>query len=59
MSEEGKLAVVRAGADWELLAVNVLDDGTKSTPAIADGKIYVRTYSALYAFGLPTVESRE
>ncbi|HXV61084.1 MAG TPA: PQQ-binding-like beta-propeller repeat protein [Vicinamibacteria bacterium] len=50
VSEEGNVAVVRAGGDWELLAVNRLDDGTKATPAIADGKLYIRTYSALYSF---------
>jgi outer membrane protein assembly factor BamB len=50
VSEEGKVAVVRAGEDWELLAVNGLDQGTKSTPAIADGSLYVRTYDALYCF---------
>jgi outer membrane protein assembly factor BamB len=53
ISEEGKLAVVRAGADWELLAVNALDDGSKSTPAIVADAIYVRTYSALYCFRQP------
>src|SRR5262245_50015830 len=53
ISEEGKLAVVRAGADWELLAVNALDDGSKSTPAIVGDAIYVRTYSALYCFRQP------
>jgi outer membrane protein assembly factor BamB len=53
VSEEGKVAVVRAGAVWELLAVNALDDGTKATPAIADGTMYLRTYSALYAFRAP------
>jgi outer membrane protein assembly factor BamB len=50
ISEEGKAAVIRAGAQWELLAVNNLDDGCKSTPAIAGGSIYIRTYSALYCF---------
>jgi hypothetical protein len=32
------------------MAVNALDEGTKATPAIADGKLYVRTYGALYCF---------
>jgi len=55
VSEEGKVAVIRAGAEWELLAVNALDDGTKATPAITDGTLYVRTYSALYCFQRKTV----
>jgi len=50
VSEEGKVAVIQAGRSWELLGVNALDDGTKSTPAIVDGSLYVRTYSALYCF---------
>ena len=37
-------------AQWEQLAVNAMGDGSKSTPAIVDGKLYVRTYSALYCF---------
>ncbi len=50
VSEEGKVAVVRAGRWWELLSINSLDDGTKATPAIFDGSLYLRTYSALYCF---------
>ncbi len=50
VSEEGNLAVIQAGAQWELLAVNPMGDGSKFTPAIVDGKLYVRTYSALYCF---------
>jgi outer membrane protein assembly factor BamB len=50
VSEEGKAAVIKAGAQWELLRVNDMKDGCKATPAIVDGKIYVRTYGALYCF---------
>lgn len=50
VSEEGKVAVIRAGGSWDLLGVNALDDGAKATPAIVDGSLYVRTYSALYCF---------
>ena len=50
VSEEGKVAVIRAGAQWELLGVNDLGDGSRSTPAIAGGKMYMRTFSALYCF---------
>jgi hypothetical protein len=34
-----------------VLAANKLDSGILATPAIVDGKIYVRTESYLYAFG--------
>jgi len=50
ISEDGKAAVIQAGAQWELLQVNDLADGCKATPAIADGKLYVRTYNTLYCF---------
>jgi outer membrane protein assembly factor BamB len=50
VSEEGKVAVIQAGAEWEQIALNTMDDGSKSTPAIVDGRIYLRTYSALYCF---------
>ena len=50
ISEEGKASVIQAGGQWEVLAVNDLGDGCRGTPAIADGKMYVRTYGALYCF---------
>ena len=53
ISEEGHLSVVRAGAQWETLAVNKMGEGSKSTPAIVDEKLYVRTYDALFAFASP------
>lgn len=50
VSEEGNAAVVRAGARWELLAVNPLEEGAKATPAIAGGRLYVRAGATLYCF---------
>lgn len=52
-SEEGKVAVVKAGREWEILAMNELDEPCFATPALVDGQIYLRTGSALYRFGLP------
>ncbi|MGH9769551.1 MAG: PQQ-binding-like beta-propeller repeat protein [Blastocatellia bacterium] len=51
ISEEGKVTVLRAGGDWEVLATNVMDDICHATPAIAGGKIYLRTRNTLYCFG--------
>jgi outer membrane protein assembly factor BamB len=51
ISQDGTVSVVDAKAEWEILAVNGLDDQVYATPAIADGRIYVRTRGALYAFG--------
>jgi hypothetical protein len=45
------VSVVKAGAQWETLAVNDLDDECYATPAIDGGRLYIRTRSALYCFG--------
>jgi outer membrane protein assembly factor BamB len=53
-SEEGKVVVLRAAPQWEILAVNSLDEDTFATPAIVDDCLYVRTRAALYCFGQQT-----
>jgi outer membrane protein assembly factor BamB len=50
INEEGKAAVLKAGANWEVLKVNDLGEECYATPAIVDGKIFLRTNSALYCF---------
>ena len=42
--------MLRAAPEWEILAVNSLDEDTFATPAILDGRVYVRTRVALYCF---------
>lgn len=49
----GKIAVLRAGAEWSVLQVNDLQEEIWATPAIASGRLYVRTQNALYCFALP------
>jgi outer membrane protein assembly factor BamB len=51
IGEAGAVSVLKAAGEWEVLAVNELDDEVFATPAIADGHIYIRTRSALYCFG--------
>jgi outer membrane protein assembly factor BamB len=51
LSQSCKLGVLKAGAEWSVLAVNDLNDDCWATPAIADGRLYVRTQSAMYCFG--------
>jgi outer membrane protein assembly factor BamB len=51
ISETGKLVVLEAGAGWEVLAVNDFAEPAYATPAIADGRLYIRTASTLYAIG--------
>ena len=51
IGEGGAVSVLKAAGEWEILKVNQLDDECFATPAIADGRIYIRTRSALYCFG--------
>jgi outer membrane protein assembly factor BamB len=51
LSQGGRLSVLKAGPSWEVLAVNDMEDECFATPAIAEGRIYVRTRSTLYSFG--------
>ena len=50
---QGRLSVVRAGRDWEVLGSSDFEEDTYATPAIAGGRIYLRTAGHLYCFGLP------
>jgi outer membrane protein assembly factor BamB len=50
-NEPGKVAVLKAGQQWDVLAVNDLGEECYATPAIADGRIFVRTRNAMYSFG--------
>jgi outer membrane protein assembly factor BamB len=50
-SEEGKVTVMRARADWEVEQINDLEEGCYATPALSEGSIYLRTNDALYRFG--------
>ncbi|MEO6221970.1 MAG: PQQ-binding-like beta-propeller repeat protein [Vicinamibacterales bacterium] len=51
LSQEGKIAVLKAGPQWEVLAVNDLGDEITATPALSNGRLYVRTRDAVYCFG--------
>ncbi|MEO8026958.1 MAG: PQQ-binding-like beta-propeller repeat protein [Bryobacteraceae bacterium] len=50
-SQSGKLSVIQAIGEWEILAVNDLKEEIWSTPAIDKNQIIVRTQTALYCFG--------
>jgi len=51
VNKDGKVSVIRAGAKWEMLSSGDLDEQVIATPAIAGGRIYVRTEGTLYCFG--------
>jgi outer membrane protein assembly factor BamB len=49
-NQNGKLTVVKAGAEWEILSTSDLEEDCYATPAIVDGRIYVRTSRHMYCF---------
>lgn len=50
-SEEGDVHVVKAGAEYELLATNAVGDVIMATPAVSRGLLLLRTLHHVYAFG--------
>jgi outer membrane protein assembly factor BamB len=50
-NEDGVTTVLKAGDKFEVLAANDMGDYTLSSPAISDGRIYLRTTKFLYAIG--------
>jgi outer membrane protein assembly factor BamB len=50
-SQDGTVSVVRAAGDWEVLAVNALGEEVFATPAIAGGRLFIRTTQALHCYG--------
>jgi outer membrane protein assembly factor BamB len=48
---DGKITVLKAAAQWEVLGTNDIGEEIHSTPALSGGRIYVRTRGALYCFG--------
>ena len=49
-SEEGDIYVVKAGPAYELLATNRMEAPVLATPAISEGRLFVRTPAHLMAF---------
>ena len=47
----GEVVVTKAAPSYELLAVNPLGEKSHATPAIAGGRMYLRTYSHLISIG--------
>lgn len=50
-NEEGVCSVIRAADTFELVAANRLPEGMRASPSAADGMLYLRTFSTLYAIG--------
>jgi outer membrane protein assembly factor BamB len=51
ITRKGEVVVIKAAPTYELLAVNPLGEESYATPAVAGGKMYLRTYSHLISIG--------
>jgi outer membrane protein assembly factor BamB len=51
LSADGDLTVVTAAGKWSIIASAKFDEETHATPALVDGRIYLRTAGHLYCFG--------
>lgn len=51
VSASGKVTVLKADAQWEILSTGDLGEEVWATPAIAGNNLFIRTRSALYSFG--------
>lgn len=52
-TEHGKVVVIRAAGEWEILAINDFEADIFATPAISEGRLYIRAGNILYAIGSP------
>ena len=50
-SMTGKVSVLSAEGEWEVLAVNDFGERIEATPAVGSNKLYIRTEKALYCVG--------
>jgi outer membrane protein assembly factor BamB len=51
VNQEGKVTVLKAGADWQILSTGDLGEEVIATPAIADSHIFFRADGTLFCFG--------
>jgi len=51
LSTDGKAIVLEASKQYRLIARNRIGEGSHSTPAVADGVMYLRTFSHLISIG--------
>ena len=50
-SEDGDTFMVKAGPQHQIIGTNSIGEAVYASPAIADGRIYLRTAGHLYCFG--------
>jgi outer membrane protein assembly factor BamB len=50
VNHEGVVTILRAAGEYDVISKAELNEIAFATPAIADGRVYVRTASKLYCF---------
>ena len=50
-ARNGIITVTKAGPEFEIVSQNKMEESISSSPAIANGRIYIRTFDALYCVG--------
>lgn len=58
-ARDGVVSVVQAGKEFKLLATNELGDDISSSPAVSQGRIYLRSFEFLWAIGKASPLSAE
>ncbi|MEO7654010.1 MAG: PQQ-binding-like beta-propeller repeat protein [Bryobacteraceae bacterium] len=51
VSQAGMVSTLTAEGEWEVLATSDMGEDCFATPALVEGRMYLRTATALYAFG--------
>jgi outer membrane protein assembly factor BamB len=50
-ARKGVVTVFKAGREFEQVAVNEIGEAVSASPAISNGRIYLRSFDALWAIG--------
>ena len=58
-SEDGETFMVKAGPKHEIVRTNTVDEPVYSSPAIANGRIYIRGEKHLFAIGLSSGDRKK
>jgi hypothetical protein len=51
LARDGTATVVKAGPSFEVLGTNELGEAASASLAVSHGRIYLRSFDALYAIG--------
>ena len=50
-NEAGVMSIIKAGAEWSVIGSHDFGEKILATPVVQDGRMFIRTDSAVYCFG--------